>query len=225
MTERIGILGTGMVWRAHAAKLADLGKDVTVGTRDVAATMATTGTRNMPFKEWHAANPRVKVDTFAQAAADSDLVISALNGEVAVETLRTVEAQLRGKVLIDISNPLDFSMGMPPTLSVCNDDSLGEQIQRALPDTRVVKSLNTLNVVVQVDPNSLAGGDHHIFMSGNDAAAKEQVARSLEDWYGWTNIIDLGDITTARGPEMMMPVWLRLMASLGTPAFNFKIVR
>ena len=113
---------------------------------------------------------------------------------------------------------------MPATLSVCNTDSLGERIQRALPDARVVKTLNTVNAHLMIDPGQLAGGDHHLFVSGNDAAAKTQVIGYLREWFGWTRVIDLGDITTARGTEMVLPLWLRLYESLHTPIFNFKII-
>lgn len=131
---------------------------------------------------------------------------------------------LKGKVLIDIANPLDFSKGMPPSLSICNTDSLGEQIQRALPDTTVVKTLNTMNCQVMVDP-SLVKGDHDVFVSGNDAGAKAKVTSILKDWFGWKSVIDLGDIKTARGVEMLLPFWITLRGQLQTGTFNFKIVR
>ncbi len=134
-------------------------------------------------------------------------------------------ANLKSKVLVDISNPLDFSKGMPPTLTVCNSDSLGEQIQRAFPDTRVVKTLNTVNCRVMADPG-LVPGEHDLFLSGNDPAAKAQVAEYLGAWFGWKrdNLIDLGDITTARGAEMMLPIWVRLWGALGTADFNWRVV-
>ena len=153
-------------------------------------------------------------------------MINATSGTVSLEALRLAgEQNLRGKILIDVSNPLDFSKGMPPTLTVCNTDSMGEQIQRAFPDAKVVKTLNTTNVNVMVDPAQVAGGDHDLFVSGNDAAAKARVTELLRQWFGWRTVIDLGDITTARGVEMLLPVWLRLMGALGTPLFNFKIAR
>ena len=131
---------------------------------------------------------------------------------------------LAGKVLMDIANPLDFSHGFPPSLNPVNTDSLGEQIQRAFPEARVVKTLNTMTASVMVDPASVAGGDHSVFVSGNDAAAKETVAGLLKD-FGHRDIIDLGDITTARGAEMILPIWLRVWGALGTGAFNFKVAR
>ena len=134
------------------------------------------------------------------------------------------EPNLAGKVLLDIANPLDFSQGMPPTLLVKDTDSLGEQIQAAFPDVQVVKTLNTLSAPLMVNPKALADGEHSVFVSGNDADAKKDVVALLES-FGHTDVIDLGDISTARGSEMLLPIWLRLMGALNTPMFNFKIVR
>jgi 8-hydroxy-5-deazaflavin:NADPH oxidoreductase len=134
------------------------------------------------------------------------------------------EDNLKGKILIDVSNPLDFSRGMPPTLWVSNTDSLGERIQRRFPEAKVVKTLHTMNAYVMVDPAQLAGADHTVFVSGDDAEAKAEVGELLRS-FGWTDIIDLGDITSARGTEMLMPIWLRLFGALQKPVFNFKIVR
>jgi 8-hydroxy-5-deazaflavin:NADPH oxidoreductase len=213
---RIAVLGTGMVGRAVSSRLAELGHEVTVGTRDPEAT------RSRPD---HQAAPGVDLATFAEAAREAELVVNATNGSVSLEVLDLAGADnLAGKVLVDIANPLDFSQGFPPTLSVKDSDSLGEQIQRAFPATRVVKTLNTMNADVMVHPQALAQGDHTVFVSGDDDAAKETV-RALLTSMGHTDVIDLGDITTARGAEMLLPVWLRLMGALGTPAFNFKVVR
>ncbi len=163
--------------------------------------------------------------TFADAAAFGEIVFNCTNGMASLEALRMAGADnLKGKILIDIANPLDFSKGMPPTLSVCNTDSLGEQIQKAFPETKVVKTLNTINCYLQINP-ALIKGDHDVFVSGNDRNAKSKVTAILKDWYGWKTVIDLGDITSARGVEMLLPIWVRLMGVLGTPNFNFKIVK
>jgi predicted dinucleotide-binding enzyme len=138
---------------------------------------------------------------------------------------RSGEANLNGKILIDISNPLDFSKGMPPSLSVCNTDSLGEQIQRKFPEVKVVKTLNTVTASLMVNARQLADGEHHIFLSGDDSTAKSQVSEWLMSWFGWKHILDLGDITTARGPEMYLPLWLRLWGELGTGVLNIQVVR
>src|SRR5262249_59073067 len=128
-----------------------------------------------------------------------------------------------GKILIDVTNPLDFSRGAPPILSICNTDSLGEQIQRTFPEAKVIKTLNTVNCEVMVNP-ALVPGDHDIFICGNDADAKAHVAELLKQWFGWRSVIDLGDISAARATEQMMPIWLRLYGALGTLRFNVRVV-
>lgn len=215
-----------MVGRAHAARLVELGHEVMVGTKDAAKTMSNDQPDQMgnpPYSEWAKSNTKVQTGTFAESAKFGELVINALKGEAAVEVVKSIESELGDKVMIDLSNPLDFSNGMPPSLFVNNTDSLGEHIQKAVPSVKVVKTLNTTNAYLQVNPKQLANGDHHVFVSGNDTEAKEKTKGLLKE-YGWTNIIDLGDITTSRGTEMLLPIWLRLWAALGTPNFNFKIV-
>jgi hypothetical protein len=226
---RIGILGTGMVGQALAAKLAEGGYEVVVGTRDPAATLArdeSDGYGNPPFRVWHTQHPDVKLGSFADAAAHGELVVNATAGAASVDALRLAgEANLDGKVLVDIANALDFSRGMPPSLLVANTDSLGEQIQRALPAVRVVKALNTMNALVMANPRQLADGDHTVFVCGDDPEAKALVTQLLTEGFGWRDVIDLGDLTAARAAEMVLPIWLRLMGALQTPMFNLKVVR
>jgi predicted dinucleotide-binding enzyme len=226
---KIGILGTSMVGQTISGKLVELGHDVIVGTRDVAKTMARTDPHPYgfpPFSVWQKQHPDVKLGTFADAARHGEIVINATNGTGSLEALNQAgESNLNGKILVDIANPLDFSKGMPPALSVCNTDSLGEQIQRAYPKVKVVKTLNTVSAGLMVNPRQLADGDHHLFVSGNDAEAKAQVINWLTTWFGWKHIIDLGDITTARGTEMYLPIWLRLWGALGTGVFNIQVVK
>ena len=226
---RLGILGTGVVGKTIAARLAGLGHEVMVGTRDPEETTSRTepdAYGNPPFGAWLVDHPEVRLGTFAEATAHGEMVVNATAGAVSLEALELAgEGNLNGKVLVDISNPLDFSEGMPPTLSVSNTDSLGEQIQRAFPRARVVKALNTVNVSVMVAPEAVAGGDHHLFLCGNDAEARAQVADWLGEWFGWKHVFDLGDLTAARGMEMWLPLWVRLWAALGTPAFNVRVVR
>jgi len=225
---KIAVLGTGSVGRTLAARFAALGHDVVIGTRDVADTIA----RSEPdawggpaFSSWIAAHPELDVASYANAAARGELVLNATNGAASLAALALAGSDnLAGKVLIDVAVPLDFSRGMPPTLLVKDTDSLGEQIQRAFPDARVVKTLNTMNGAVMAEPAQVAGGDHSVFVGGNDAEAKETVTRLLES-LGHTDVIDLGDITTARGTEMYLPLWLRLWGALGTGIFNIKVVR
>ncbi|SDP65957.1 hypothetical protein SAMN04489867_3343 [Pedococcus dokdonensis] len=191
-----------------------------VGTRDPEVTRQ----RGESFGEWLEAHPDAGLTTFGEAAADTELVVNATSGPGALPALEAAGSDhLAGKVVVDISNPLDFSAGFPPTLFVKDTDSLAEQIQRAFPQARVVKTLNTLTAALMVKPAEL-GADSSVFVSGNDEAAKATVTELLQS-FGHTDVIDLGDLSTARGTEMLLPVWLRLMGALGTATFNFKIVR
>ena len=225
---RIAVLGTGSVGQTLAGRLAELGHQVTVGTRDVASTMARTepdAMGNPPFGVWASRHPAVVLVPFAGAADGAELIVNATSGNVSIAALEaTGRDNLTGKIVLDVANALDFSRGFPPTLFVKDTDSLGEQIQAAFPRTRVVKALNTMTAALMVNPGALANGDHSVFVSGNDADAKKTVTGLLES-FGHTDVIDLGDLSSARGAEMILPIWLRLMGSLNTPMFNFKIVR
>jgi 8-hydroxy-5-deazaflavin:NADPH oxidoreductase len=225
---KIAVLGTGIVGRTIAGGAARLGHEVVIGTRDPQGTLSRTegdAMGNPPFSVWHADHAEIGLLPFAEAAAHGETVVNATSGGDSLAVLALAGAEnLAGKVLMDVANPLDFSAGFPPTLLVKDTDSLGEQIQRAFPDANVVKTLNTVNAAVMVDPRALADGDHSIFVSGNDEGAKATVAELLRS-FGWRDIIDLGDISAARGAEMLLPIWLRMMNVLGTPNFNFKIVR
>lgn len=226
---KIGIIGTGMVGQTLAAKLTGLGPDVVIGTRDVPATRARTTPDlygNPPFSVWQSKHPKVRLGTFAEAAAHGEILLNAASGTGSIAALTQAgNANLSGKILIDIANPLDFSKGMPPSLTVCNTDSLGELIQRTFPSVKVVKTLNTVTALLMVNPEGVGGGDHHLYVSGNDADAKTTVTGLLATWFGWKHVVDLGDITTARATEMLLPIWIRLYGVLKTPMFNFKIVR
>ena len=224
---KIGILGTGMVGRTLAVKLVELGHSVMIGTRDPARTLAQTEPGRMgtlPFGDWQKVNNRVMLGAFAEAAY-GELIINATHGDGSLDALKAAgEANLNGKILVDIANALDFSKGMPPTLFISNTDSLGELIQRTFPKAKVVKTLNTINAGVMVAPRQLLDGSHSIFVSGNDPAAKARVSDLLRS-FGWVDIIDLGDITTARGTEMYMRLWLPLRGVLGTGIINIRVVR
>jgi predicted dinucleotide-binding enzyme len=201
---RIAVLGAGSVGQTLAAKLRGLGHDVWIGTR----------------------NPRDGAVSYAEAAEAAELVLNATAGAGSLEALDAAGSDnLVGKILIDVANPLDFSHGMPPRLTVSNDDSLGEQIQRAHPDAKVVKALNTVSSEVMVNPGGVPG-DHVLFVCGDDGDAKTQVVE-LVGSFGWPSerIVDLGDITSARGTEMHLALWIRLMVALGTHRFNITLPR
>ncbi len=218
----VAVLGTGMVGRALAGRLDELGHAVTMGTRDVEATRAreAADTDAETPSAWLERHPGVRLESFRDATAEVDLVVGALNGEQALAALEAAgEDHLAGRVLLDVSNPLDFSAGFPPTLTVCNTDSLAEQIQRRFPHARVVKSLNTVNAGVMVDPGGLAGGDHTVFVSGDDEEARATVTALLHE-LGWTDVLDLGPLSTARGTEMYLALW-----ATGTPRVSIRVVR
>jgi 8-hydroxy-5-deazaflavin:NADPH oxidoreductase len=200
---RIGVLGTGVVGTTLAARLRELGHDVRVGSRD--------GSKGD--------------GTFGEVAAHGELVFNCTAGVVSLAALEQAgEDNLRGKVVVDVANPLDFSQGFPPRLSVCNDDSLGEQIQRRFAEARVVKTLNTVSAPVMVDP-ALVPEEHTLFVAGDDEDAKRQVVELLGTM-GWPRerILDLGGITAGRGMEMYLPLWLSLFDHHGSPLLNVKVV-
>ena len=211
---KMGVLGSGMVAQALSARLAELGHDVEIGTRDAEK-----------LKGWQSSNQRVKIASFAQTAAHGEIIFNATNGAGSLQALAMAGPEnLTSKILVDVSNPLDFSNGFPPSLFVCGTDSLAEQIQRAFPFTKVVKTLNTVTARIMVYPQEVAGGDHHVFISANDVDAKLQVMDLLRA-FGWTNIFDLGDLTTARGTEAYMLLWVRLFGSMNTGMINIKIMK
>ena len=226
---KICILGSGMVGQVLATKYTELEHEVWMATRDPEATKARTEPNPMSgisFASWYAKNPEVHLCGFTEVPSDSDLLVNATAGIISLKVLGAVGAdKLQGKILLDLANPLDFSKGMPPTLTVCNTDSLGEQIQRAYPDTHVVKGLNTLNCQVMVAPE-MVPGDHQLYICGNNAGSKTAVTGLLKQM-GWpeSRILDLGGIASSRGTEMLMPFWISLVGSLGTPIINYKIER
>jgi hypothetical protein len=210
---KIGVLGTGAAGQTVASKFVTMGHDVMMGAR------AADNEKVLGFAQ----RTGGKAGTFADAARHGDLVLNCTRGDTSVGMLTAIATELRGKILIDVANPLDFSNGFPPHLSVVNTDSLAEQIQRALPETFVVKSLNTVNAAVMVEPSRVPG-HHSVFVSGNDKAAKGKVMDFLRS-LGWQSIIDLGDITSARAAEQILPLWVRLYGVLGTADFNIAVMK
>jgi predicted dinucleotide-binding enzyme len=217
MVMKISVLGTGMVGETIASKLVALGHEVKMGSRSA---------NNEKAAAWvKKAGAKASQGTFADAAAFGELLFNCTLGTGSLEALEAAGKQnLKGKILVDTSNPLDFSKGMPPSLFTPSNDSLGERIQRAFPELKVVKSLNTINANVMVEPSRVPG-EHAVFVSGNDAEAKRQVKQLLTEGFGWKQVIDLGDITTSRGTESYLMLWLRLWGALGTPDFNISIVK
>lgn len=211
---RIAVLGTGMVGRTLGPALARLGYDVVVGTRDPEVTRAR--------DEW---SSDLELRSYETVADDADLVINATNGGASLDVLASVGAErLAGLVLLDVANPLDYSEGFPPTLSIKDTDSLAEQIQRTLPEARVVKALNTVNCQVMVDPGRVGDGTTTMFVAGDDADARAVVVGLLAE-LGWRDVVEFDELSAARGMEMWLPLWLRLMRRLGTADFNISVVR
>jgi 8-hydroxy-5-deazaflavin:NADPH oxidoreductase len=228
---KIAILGTGSVGRAWSSKLTSLNHEVMMGTRNVKEKLAAAAKDymgNPPFSEWHSANKNVKLGTFAEAAAFGEIIINVTQGGNSINALKEAgAANLDGKIVIDVANPLDNSKGMPPTLipELSNTNSLGEEIQRTFPGARVVKTLNTMWNGLMINPNMIGDGDHTAFICGNDAEAKSKVKMLMRE-FGWkdNNILDLGDITASRGTEAWLPLWLRIWGATQNGAFNIKVV-
>jgi predicted dinucleotide-binding enzyme len=215
---KIGIIGTGMVGASLGTKLIELGHEVKMGSRVA---------NNEKAVKWHSTlGLNASQGTFADAASFGEIIFNCTKGDGAIDALKAAgEKNLNGKILVDVSNPLDFSKGMPPSLypALSNTNSLGEEIQKTFPKAKVVKALNTMNCVLMVNP-SLVPGSHDLFICGNDESAKTKVTEIVKS-FGWTSIIDLGDITGARATEMLLPIWVRLMMKYQSPNFNFKIVK
>lgn len=224
-------MGTGGVGQAYASRFITIGYEVMMGTRNVSKKLADDardGYGNPPFSEWYLANRNVKLGTFEEAALFGEIILNATLGVKSIAVLNSAGAvNLNGKILIDVANPLDFSKGMPPSLlpELSNTNSLGEEIQKTFPDVKVVKTLNTMWNGLMVNPAMLNEGDHTAFICGNSSEAKEEVKEILKS-FGWpdNNILDLGDISSARGTEMYLPLWLRIFGTTGSGAFNIKIV-
>jgi predicted dinucleotide-binding enzyme len=213
---KIGVFGTGMVGSAIATKLVQVGHDVRMGSRAAGNEKAVAWAKS--------AGARASEGSFADAAAHGELLFNCTSGGVSLAALQAAgAANLKGKVLVDVSNPLARTPeGM--TLSVCNTDSVAEQLQRAFPDLKVVKALNTLTAPLMVNPSLLAG-EHDVFMCGNDDGAKARVSQLLKESFGWKNVVDLGDLSAARGQEMYVILWVRMFGALKSPMFNIHVVR
>jgi 8-hydroxy-5-deazaflavin:NADPH oxidoreductase len=215
---KVAVLGTGMVGSTIGSKLIELGHQVMMGSR--------TANNEKAVAFVAQSNGKATAGTFADAAAFGEIIFNCTSGGASIDALKLAgEANLTNKVMVDIANPLDFSKGQPATLSISNTTSLGEEIQNKFPTAKVVKALNTMWCGLMVNPAMIGNADHTTFISGNDADAKTIVKDILKS-FGWfeKNILDLGDITTARGTEMYLPLWLRIWGATQNGAFNIKIV-
>jgi predicted dinucleotide-binding enzyme len=218
----IGVLGTGVVGETIATALTEKGHNVRMGSR--------TATNEKAAAWVKRSNNHATQGDFSDAASFGDLVFLCLNGEHALDAVRSIEgSDVMHKIVIDLTNPLDFSKGMPPRIvdGLGGSTSLGEEIQKALPGAHVVKTLNTLTCNLMVNPKAVNNGDHHLFICGNDGDAKNKVKHFLVDTFGWKpdNILDLGGIQSARTTEAYVPFWVSLMQALGTPMFSIKVVK
>ena len=216
---KIAILGTGTVGETIGSKLVEMGHNVKMGSR------TSDNEKAKKFVDKHHA--KASSGTFEEAAAFAEIVFNCTAGVASLEALKLAgEHNLEGKIIVDIANPLDFSKGMPPSLSIVNTNSLGEEIQKAFAGAKVVKALNTMWCGLMVNPGMINNGDHQTFVCGNDAAAKKQVQEILQS-FGWQeqNILDLGDISKARATEMYLPLWLSIYGATSCGAFNMKLVK
>jgi 8-hydroxy-5-deazaflavin:NADPH oxidoreductase len=227
--KKVAILGTGAVAQTWAKRLVELGNQVTLGTRNVENTLAkaTPGQNSTPALTDFLAENGVSLKTFSDAVVDADIVVAATKGDGTIAAVAAAAPNMQGKILLDLTNPLDFTTGGLPTLlpSLSNTNSLGEELQKQNPGIHVVKTLNTMWCGLMVNPKMNNDGNHTNFMSGNDAAAKATVKEFISQ-FGWAaeNVLDLGDITNARGTEAILPIWLRVWTATQNGAFNFKVV-
>jgi predicted dinucleotide-binding enzyme len=223
---KIAMIGGGMVGQTLAGKLLANGHDVMIGIRTVSeAELAKDRNYAQPLKDWRAKTGG-RVGTFAEAAAHGSVVFNVTGGTVSLAALKAAgAANLAGKLLIDVSNPLDFSLGMPPFLpaALSEKTSVGEEIQKAFPEARVVKAFNTISSVVMVEPSLVPGVE--LLIAGNAPEAKAEVARIAKEEFGWQGVVDLGDIAGARGTEHLMPLWLRLFLQGNSPLVALKVIR
>ena len=215
---KYAVLGTGTVGHTLASKLVQLGHQVGMGAREPGNEKA------LAWAEGHGA--RARSGSFADMSTGADRVIVATAGGAIVEVAAAMgDESVAGKLVIDVSNPLDFSRGMPPSLvpGLSNTTSAAEVLQAKLPSARVVKTLNTMNHLLMVDPSRVPG-PHDVFLCGDDEHAKTETREMLAE-FGWTDPVDLGGLSAARGLEGLMPFWLSMWGAVGSPDFNYHIAR
>src|SRR4030066_58402 len=207
---KIGILGTGGVGRTLAAKLNADEHEVMIGTRNIADTMAKNqpdGMGNPPYKEWQKQNSKVKLGTFADAAKFGETIILATYGDVTTNAINLAgNENFNGKLVVDSTNPLDFSKGVPPGFTATLGNSLGEKIQKLIPQAKVVKAFNTIGAHIMVNAKR-EDGSPDILIAGNDEGAKKQFGDLIKSW-GWNSIVDMGDISEAFWLEANAMLWI-----------------
>jgi predicted dinucleotide-binding enzyme len=212
---RVGVLGSGEVGRRLAAGFHSRGHDVMIGTRDP---------DTPELRAWLSGEGAgIQAGSLAQTAAHGELLVVAVLGNAAEQAIAAADpGNFRGKVVIDAMNPLDFSSGFPPRLSISGEDSLGERVQRALPDARVVKAFNTIGNPYFVDP-SFAEGKPTMLIAGNDEDAKRTVEDVLAD-FGWPEPVDIGGIEGSRELEAICIAWVKIGGARGAWDHGFKVL-
>ena len=212
---RVGVLGSGEVGRCLAAGFSGRGHEVMIGSRDPA---------KAELREWLAGDGSgIEVGTFAETAAHGELLVLAVLGNAAEEAIADAGPDnFKGKIVIDAMNPLDFSGGFPPKLSIAGEDSLGERVQRALPEARVVKAFNTIGNPYFVDP-SFSEGQPTMLIAGDDQSAKDTVRDVLTD-FGWSDTVDIGGIEGSRELEAICVVWVKIGGARGAWDHGFKLL-
>jgi 8-hydroxy-5-deazaflavin:NADPH oxidoreductase len=219
---KTGVLGTGMVGEMIGTALIQKGHEVMMGSRT---------TNNEKAAAWAAKNGNKACHgMFEDAAKFGDIIFICVNGSIAADVLQQAGADhFINKVVIDLTNPLDFSNGFPPSLlpNYCNTYSLGEEVQKILPAAKVVKALNTVTASLMINANLVNNGYHNLFICGNDIDAKNTVKHFLADNFNWKPelMIDLGDIKSSRLTEGMIPFWVGVMEAEQSAIFNFMIVK
>lgn len=212
---KFGVLGTGVVGEALATKLVAIGHTVMMGSRTK---------DNAKARNWAtAAGESARSGDFAETASFGEIVIFATLGSALLDAARMAgPANVADKVVIDVTDPVEgTSLRRIPELS--NTTSAGEELQRVMPDAKVVKTFNTMHYRIMVDPSRVPG-EHDAFYCGDHQDAKAVVADILRS-FGWKNPVDLGPLSSARATEGLLPFWQSLSDALGTDDFNYRIVR
>jgi NADPH-dependent F420 reductase len=212
---RVGVLGTGAVGRRLATGFKGRGYEVMIGSRDPGKS---------DLREWLSdEGAGVQAATFKEAAEHGELLVLAVLGDAAQDVIAHAGAEnFGGKVVIDAMNPLDFSGGFPPKLSISGEDSLGERVQRALPDAKVVKAFNTIGNQYFVDPE-FSEGSPTMLIAGDDEGAKRLVSDLLAD-FGWSDTFDIGGIEGSRELEAICIAWVKIGGARGSWDHGFKLL-